>query len=80
MDTYPIARKFLSPDSDHAIYEIIHSKFHKSTKGKVDGLGLKIFPKNGEAAFCCGFPPVSLRHNMVNYLIKIILKRLVQRK
>jgi hypothetical protein len=41
---YPIARKRLSPESQHPIYDIIEQKFYKHHSGALMGYGLKIFP------------------------------------
>ncbi len=40
----PIGVKTLRPEQPNRAYEIIDTKFRRSTSGKVDGWGLKIFP------------------------------------
>ncbi|MGQ0582503.1 MAG: DUF3800 domain-containing protein [Reyranella sp.] len=40
----PIGLKTLRPDQPNRAYEIIDGKFRRSSSGKVDGWGLKIFP------------------------------------
>lgn len=41
---YPIARHMTKPKQKNRAYEIIKSKLRKSSSGKIDGYGLKIFP------------------------------------
>lgn len=41
---YPIARSVLQPNIKYPTYEIIKSKIYCSTKGKIDGYGIKVFP------------------------------------
>jgi hypothetical protein len=50
MCAYPIARKYLTPESQHPIYEIIRGKFCRNKKGKIDGKGLLVLPKNRRRA------------------------------
>lgn len=40
----PIGLHVLKPDQENRAYEIIKEKFHKNNSGKVDGVGLKVFP------------------------------------
>lgn len=40
----PIGRKILKPEQENKAYKIIESKFRKSSSGKIQGYGLKIFP------------------------------------
>ncbi|WP_198305966.1 DUF3800 domain-containing protein [Arcobacter vandammei] len=40
----PIGLKVLKPEQENRAYEILKNKFHKNGNGKVDGVGLKIFP------------------------------------
>ena len=40
----PIGISVLKPDQENRAYEIIKGKFHKNGYGKIDGVGLKVFP------------------------------------
>ena len=40
----PIGRHVLNPEQRNRAWEIIEQKFRRSTSGKVDGWGLKVFP------------------------------------
>lgn len=40
----PIGRRILDPEQANRAYEIIEPKFRRSSRGQVEGYGLKIFP------------------------------------
>jgi len=40
----PIGRHVLNPEQSNRAYEILETKFHRSTRGIVSGYGLKCFP------------------------------------
>jgi hypothetical protein len=40
----PIGLHVLKPEQENRAYEIIKKKFHKNGFGKIDGVGLKVFP------------------------------------
>lgn len=40
----PIGIKSLNPEKDNRAYEIIETKFHRNEGGRIDGVGLKVYP------------------------------------
>jgi hypothetical protein len=40
----PIGLSVLKPDQENRAYEVLKNKFHKNGSGKVEGVGLKVFP------------------------------------
>jgi hypothetical protein len=40
----PIGIHILKPEQENRAYEVIKKKFHKKSNGKIDGIGLKIYP------------------------------------
>lgn len=42
--SHPVGRHVIKPEQPHRAYEIVSSKFDVSSKGEVDGWGLKQFP------------------------------------
>ena len=44
----PLGIKILNPDKENRAFEVIKTKIHKSDNGKIDGVGLKVFPKKSK--------------------------------
>jgi hypothetical protein len=40
----PIGRRYLRPEQPNRSYDVIESKFRRSSRGEIDGYGKKIFP------------------------------------
>jgi hypothetical protein len=40
----PIGKQVLKPEQQNRAYEIIEKKFRRSSKGSLNGWGLKLFP------------------------------------
>lgn len=42
---HPVGRHVITPDQPNRAYELVEPKFRRSAAGKIDGFGLKVFPR-----------------------------------